>query len=718
VADALAHAHSQGILHRDIKPSNLLVDERGTAWVTDFGVAKLVEEANLTQSGDLVGTLRYMPPERFAGVSDERGDIYGLGITLYELLARRPAFPETSPHHLIQLITQTEPAPLRKLGAEIPRDLETIVLKASSRDPGRRYASASDLADDLRRFLEDRPILARRITPLELSARWARKNPVTATALSAAFLLMIAITIVSIVASVRTNAARRDTEKANGDLEKALASEQEQREHAEETSTLALDALNRVYDRFAPTRLVATPQPVGDEGAELPAQPVLPPEAIPLLEDSLRTYQKIAKSSAAFPRLKAQAAEANHRIGDIHQRLGRFDDAVAAYLTAIDLYSHLPAESTPDSVRIKLARSYNELGRTLRLMQRYDEADQNHRLAIQTLTEAPASLAERPECQFELARSYYTLGQWEIFLSPGGGFGPRPKGPNEVPRPGGFKERPQGPPKLNFGDGRPREPHPIQKAVAILEQLDRAYPNVPEYQHLLACCYRDSPPDRFGFGPPQPGGNGDKAIDLLRKLVAENPKVPDYKLDLCETLRRSPPAWPPNAEESRKLRDRLQEAVSTAAGLASQYPNVPQYTAAHAQYLDRLGMELNMAHERAEAEKVNRKAVTIQTALMKQYPQVVAYRFWLSLMECSLARALTEPEQTAEARLRLESAAGRLEVLRKEQPKLDAVRPFLAMAYGELAQVLRRSGEPEAAMKAQKKAEELGQGGRPGPKGR
>src|SRR5262249_44898311 len=106
VADALAYAHSQGVLHRDIKPSNLLLDARGAVWVTDFGVAKLLEEANLTQSGELVGTLKYMPPERFAGQSDSRGDIYSLGVTLYEMLTRRSAFPETNPHHLIHLITE------------------------------------------------------------------------------------------------------------------------------------------------------------------------------------------------------------------------------------------------------------------------------------------------------------------------------------------------------------------------------------------------------------------------------------------------------------------------------------------------------------------------------------------------------------------------------------------------------------------------------------
>ncbi|MGL4552478.1 MAG: serine/threonine-protein kinase, partial [Gemmataceae bacterium] len=135
VADALAYAHGQGVLHRDIKPSNLLLDPDGTVWVTDFGVAKVTEGADLTGSGDIVGTLRYMPPERFSGVSDPRGDVYSLGITLIELMTGRPAFPDTTPQHLIHLITGTAPARPRAANPAIPADLETVLLKATARDP-------------------------------------------------------------------------------------------------------------------------------------------------------------------------------------------------------------------------------------------------------------------------------------------------------------------------------------------------------------------------------------------------------------------------------------------------------------------------------------------------------------------------------------------------------------------------------------------------------
>src|SRR5262249_37442591 len=201
---------SEGVFHRDVKPSNLLLDERGAVWVTDFGVAKLVEEANLTQSGDLVGTLKYMPPERFAGHSDARGDVYSLGVTLYELLTLRPAFPDTNPQHLIHLITQEAPPRPRKLNPEVPRDLETIVLKAAAPDPPQRYQPPGELAEALRRFLDAQPILARRTGPAGLAWRWCRRNPALAAVTAAAFLLMVAVTAVSVAAYAQTAAANRE----------------------------------------------------------------------------------------------------------------------------------------------------------------------------------------------------------------------------------------------------------------------------------------------------------------------------------------------------------------------------------------------------------------------------------------------------------------------------------------------------------------------------
>ncbi len=171
VADALDYAHSQGVLHRDIKPSNLLLDNHGHIWVTDFGLAKLDDQQNLTGSGDILGTLRYMPPEGFEGRHDARGDVYSLGITLYEMLALRPAFDGTDRARLIRLVTADAPERLRKLNRDVPRNLETVIHKAIDRDPEHRYQTAADLAEDLRLFVEDRPVRARaRARPRNSSA--------------------------------------------------------------------------------------------------------------------------------------------------------------------------------------------------------------------------------------------------------------------------------------------------------------------------------------------------------------------------------------------------------------------------------------------------------------------------------------------------------------------------------------------------------------------
>jgi serine/threonine protein kinase/WD40 repeat protein/tetratricopeptide (TPR) repeat protein len=209
VADALAYAHRQGLLHRDIKPSNLLLDTHGIAWVTDFGLAKS-EGDELTSPGDIVGTVRYMAPERFRGQADPRSDVYSLGVTLYELMTLRPAFEDANRARLIERVAREEPPTPRKLDAHIPRDLETIVLKAMAKEPAGRYGSADALAEDLRRFLADRPVLARRSPLPERAWRWCRRNPAVATLSGFAALLVAAVAVVSSVAALWLH-TERDT---------------------------------------------------------------------------------------------------------------------------------------------------------------------------------------------------------------------------------------------------------------------------------------------------------------------------------------------------------------------------------------------------------------------------------------------------------------------------------------------------------------------------
>jgi WD40 repeat protein/serine/threonine protein kinase/tetratricopeptide (TPR) repeat protein len=239
VAEALAYAHGQGVLHRDIKPSNLLLDEQGTVWVTDFGLAKAEsDEDNLTHTGDVVGTVRYLAPERFSGKGDARSDLYALGLTLYELLTLRPAFDDSDRNRLIRQVTHDEPPRPRKLNPAVPRDLETIVLKATARDPSRRYQTAAELAEDLKRFVDDKPIRARRVSGLERAWRWGRRNPAVA-ALLAALVAAVAAGFAGVTWSyLGADAARRDAEDARDALavERDHAADEEAKAKAEKAA--------------------------------------------------------------------------------------------------------------------------------------------------------------------------------------------------------------------------------------------------------------------------------------------------------------------------------------------------------------------------------------------------------------------------------------------------------------------------------------------------
>ncbi len=231
-AEALAYAHAQGVLHRDIKPSNLLLDTQGTLWVTDFGLAKVEGTDELTSPGDVVGTLRYMAPERFRGQADARGDLYSLGLTLYELATRRPAFAAVERAQLLDRVQHEEPARPRRLDPGLPRDLETIILKATAKEPAGRYQTAAELAEDLRLFLGDQPIRARRTPWHERTWRWCRRNPALARLTAALATLLLLVAVGATIAAYWFSALAQ--------------SEHEAREQADEAKQRAEDSAERL----------------------------------------------------------------------------------------------------------------------------------------------------------------------------------------------------------------------------------------------------------------------------------------------------------------------------------------------------------------------------------------------------------------------------------------------------------------------------------------
>ena len=228
----LAYAHARGVVHRDIKPSNLLLDTDGVVWITDFGLAKS-DDDRLTQTGDIVGTVRYMAPERFRGEADVRSDIYALGLTLYELLTLEPAFNTRDRLRLIEQVKGEDPIAPRVRDRRVPRDLETIILKAIDKDPKRRYATADAMAEDLRRFLHDEPIMARRQTHFERYVRWARRHPGIASMGAALTAVLVLATAWSLVAAAREHGAKLLAQSALKKAESDHLEAEAQRDRAE-----------------------------------------------------------------------------------------------------------------------------------------------------------------------------------------------------------------------------------------------------------------------------------------------------------------------------------------------------------------------------------------------------------------------------------------------------------------------------------------------------
>ncbi|MFN3192556.1 MAG: protein kinase domain-containing protein [Aureliella sp.] len=699
VCDALQYAHSMGVMHRDIKPSNLLLDRGGTTWVTDFGLAKLDETEDLTRTGNILGTLRYISPEQLEGKETFLSDVYSVGLTLYELLTAEPAHKASSYRKLLREKTEGLQKRPTQIVPNLPRDLETIVLKAIQPRPAYRYASAGEMRDDLNRFLMDQPIAARRASPIEKAVRWCRKNKAVASLLAMVFSLSIALPISLGIAYRRA---------AN------------QRQQAEEQLHIALDGLDELFRSFVdgPNGMV-TVSPSSDGLSDGPAPVKLTPETGRFLQRMLDFYDRLAKAkTVSSPRLQQESARAFQRVGDIYQALGQFDSALGAYDEAKARFAALE-ENMDEEHRLDIARIDLQRGRTLvegpnrdNAMQEALEAfegvlvrldggqtDEERLLLTQAHLACTNVYRSRPldrPMPFDLRSFLDSVDSPRRGPPPGGplwnllGFNPGPPpGPGRRPRevfPGRNNEENtrSSPPNRRYRNNKQTSPDHdhVQKALAILNELagegaGQGTSQSEQVRLLRALCLRELAPR----GLLRDSDQRAESVRILQELVKQNPTNSVYQFELSQTL-RAVSAHDLSNSKVRFAIDQLEQARIISEKLSAEHEQIALYRINLAHIYANLGMLHERVDHTREAEEFARLAFSAHTYVLENIPGLErTSRNLLAGPTFSLARQLLRKGQRTEA---IEILSQLEEVLREQTSDTSIGTNFRKKAEAEL----------------------------------
>jgi serine/threonine protein kinase/tetratricopeptide (TPR) repeat protein len=679
-AEALEQAHQVGIIHRDIKPANLLVEPNGHLWVTDFGLALFQHDAaGLTLTGDLVGTLRYMSPEQALGkrgIVDQRTDIYSLGVTLYEMATLRPAFSGDNRQELLRKLAYEEPCPPGRLNKTIPRAFETILLKATAKEPAARYTTAQEFANDLGRFVAGQPIVARRPSFLDRVQRWTRRHRGLVNTLAAIALTGMAISIVFSIFMVR------------------------ERDEADRWAEEARRAADDMYTQVAQKWWFQ--------------QPYMEQVQREFLLKALVFYEKFSRERGNSARLRLETAKAARRVGDIQHKLDERARAAEAYRGAISKLTQLAAEFPDETVyRRELADAHNHHGHLLRDEGKLAEAEKAYRLAHELFGALAAEDSKQPDYREGMGGSLFNLGivlssqrrtpeAEKAYRQALSVLTPLTKDHPDIPSyqlalAGGRNDLAM----LLRDTNRPGEAQLLyEQALADWRTLAAQLPGMPIFRAGLAASHNG-----LGIIYAAAGRRHDaeiayrSALALRERLAQEHPGVPVYRQALASS-QHSLGRLLGEAGYVKQARAFYDRALALRKNLAKERQGVNLYRQELADTYQALAGLLSDSGQPRGAEGAAREALALRqqlvrrersTGIEREVSSSTAAAFW-DLVRCQrqLASILREAGQLEDAEALCREAIGRTEKLATEFPTASDCLLELAATRGDLAVLCQR----------------------------
>jgi serine/threonine protein kinase/Tfp pilus assembly protein PilF len=696
ICGAVQHAHQKGIIHRDLKPTNILVelhDDKPVPKVIDFGLAKalsgqpLTEHTLFTGFGTVAGTPLYMAPEqaKFNAIDiDTRADIYALGVILYELLTgstpiERATLKQAAFDEILRVIRESEPpTPSRrlsttqskpsvaanrhtepqKLGRFVKGELDWIVMKALAKERDRRYETANGFARDIERFLNQDAVLAGPPSASYRLRKFVQRNRGQVIAGALVLLALVAGIAGTTIGLIRADQQRR---LAQANEEKAIQAADAERQARDQEAQQRAHA-ERARDRTRQALDAMTSTVTGDS---LTTQKEISADQKKFLTEVLKYYQEFAGEKADDETSRARTAAAGERVGLIERRLGRREEAGAAFRMARDGYARLATDfpAVPE-YRHQLGRNRSHLGEVLQDLGKRSEAEDEHRQALGIQEKLVGDFPTVPEYRQLLAKNHNFLG---ILLQD---LGQRSEAEGEY-----------------------------RKAISIQEKLAADFPTVPAHRQDLVQSHNDLAILLAELG------NGSEAeqeyrhaVAIQEKLTADFPGVPDYRLSLANS-RSNLGLLLSNLGKPSKAEEQYRQALVIREKLVADFPAVPGYRNHLAIGEGNLAILLEDLGKPSEAEELHRKALAIREKLAADFPAVPEYRSHLAASHNNVGHLLggfrrSDPDE--EEQHYRKALAIRVK-LAADFPAIPEYRSDLAATHDNLGLLLKAMGKPSDA---------------------